>query len=76
MMVADNGEGIPEEELKHIFERKYRGRHRRENTTGTGMGLYMACFIAKAHKGRIEAESEAGKGCRFTIVLPLKKEEK
>lgn len=74
--VADNGEGIPEEELKHIFERKYRGRHRREKTTGTGMGLYMARFIAKAHGGRIEAESKTGKGCRFTIVLPLKKEEK
>ena len=74
--VADKGEGIPKEELKRIFKRKYRGRQSRGKIAGTGMGLYMTRSIAKAHRGRVDAESEAGKGCRFAIVLPLKKEEK
>lgn len=74
--VADNGEGIPEEELKHIFERKYRGKRSSGKTAGTGMGLHMAHYIAKAHRGTIEAESKSGEGCRITIVVPLKKKEK
>ena len=70
--VADNGTGIPREELAHIFDKHYRGSRQTEWTKGTGMGLYMARLIVKAHGGELNAKSEPGKGCRFVIVLPLK----
>ena len=70
--VADNGTGIPRKELAHIFDKHYRGSRQTEWTKGTGMGLYMARLIVKAHGGELNAKSEPGKGCRFVIVLPLK----
>ncbi len=75
LRVTDTGAGIPEEELPQIFERFY--RHDRSRTRkgdgGTGLGLSIAYWIARAHGGRIEVESEVGKGSTFTLVLPLKR---
>jgi signal transduction histidine kinase len=69
VVVADTGEGIPDEELPRIFEKFYRvptSRHQ----GGAGLGLAIVREIIAAHGGRIEVESEAGKGARFTFTLP------
>ena len=76
--VSDTGPGIPPEHLPHIFERFYRvdkSRSRYEAgangaSSGAGLGLSIAQWIAQSHGGRIEAKSEVGKGTVFTVYLP------
>ena len=70
---GDQGPGIPETELPHIFERFYRLAE--VEVPGTGLGLSIAQTIAEAHGGRIEAESQPGEGARMSFVLPLLQEE-
>ena len=65
--VADNGPGIPHEQLSHVFERFYQASGVR---TGTGLGLAIAREIVWAHGGSIEVSSTAGKGTRFLVRLP------
>lgn len=70
--VCDTGIGIPPEALPHIFERFYRADNARAHEPqGSGLGLAICQAIAKAHGGRIEVESELGKGSRFTLFIPL-----
>lgn len=69
--VADDGIGIPEEDLPFVFERFYRtDKSRNRRTGGSGIGLTIARAIVQAHGGTISAESPAGNGSRFTVVLP------
>lgn len=69
--VEDSGIGIPQEDLKRIFERFYRtDKSRNRKTGGAGIGLAIVKTIVQAHKGKISVESEEGKGSQFTIVLP------
>jgi signal transduction histidine kinase len=70
--VVDEGPGVPQEILPHIFDRYVSGRAR---TGGVGLGLYLANRIAQAHGGRIEVESAPGKGSRFTLCLPAYRSE-
>jgi len=73
IICRDTGPGIPSEDLPHIFERFYRAeksRTRRE-TTGFGLGLSIANWIVERHGGRIEVNSQEGKGTTFAIWLPL-----
>ncbi len=63
--VVDKGPGVEEKEKRRIFERFY------HTGKGTGLGLALVRHIAKAHKGRVELNSEEGKGSSFRIVLPL-----
>lgn len=66
--VADNGPGMPDEVLKHIFEPFYTTKMVGK---GTGLGLSVSYFIVKEHhQGSIEAESQVGKGTTFRIKLP------
>jgi PAS domain S-box-containing protein len=67
--IADTGTGISSSDLPHIFERFYRGKGA---NTGTGLGLYTARLAVEELGGEIRAESELGKGSKFTISLPLK----
>ncbi|MEO7794802.1 MAG: ATP-binding protein, partial [Thermoanaerobaculia bacterium] len=70
--VRDTGIGIPASSLPRIFERFYRvdkGRAREEG--GTGLGLAIVKHVAQAHQGRVEVESELGKGSKFRVLLPL-----
>lgn len=67
--VSDNGPGIPEEQVPHLFERFYRADPAR-STEGTGLGLSIAEQIAAAHGGGIEVESVPGEGSTFTLLLP------
>jgi signal transduction histidine kinase len=66
--VVDEGPGVPQEMLAHIFDRFVSGRVK---SGGMGLGLYLANRIAQAHGGRIHVESEPGKGARFKLSLPL-----
>jgi signal transduction histidine kinase len=73
--VRDTGEGIPGEDLPHIFERFYRADEARSPETGSsGLGLSIARSLVEAHGGRIWAESVEGAGSTFTFALPLAEE--
>lgn len=68
--VADNGKGIPPEDLPRVFERFYRvDKGRARNSGGTGLGLAIVKHIAMLHGGSASAQSELGKGTKFTISL-------
>lgn len=69
--VADNGIGISEEDLPHIFDRFYRCDKARERKAGsTGLGLAIAKSIAEMTGGNITAKSMLGKGSEFTVYFP------
>jgi PAS domain S-box-containing protein len=65
--IADTGRGIPEDELPYIFDAFYRASR---DTTGSGLGLFIAKTIIEAHGGRIRVESVHGKGSIFSVMLP------
>ncbi len=69
--VEDDGEGIPPEHLPNIFERFYRvDKSRARATGGHGLGLTIAKRLVEAHGGKIEVQSEPGKGSRFSFTVP------
>ncbi|MBD2415030.1 hybrid sensor histidine kinase/response regulator [Nostoc calcicola FACHB-389] len=67
--ITDTGPGIPPEEQTTIFERFRQGSHK---SSGSGLGLYLARRIVKAHQGLILLNSELGKGSTFIVFLPKK----
>jgi two-component system sensor histidine kinase BaeS len=67
--VADDGPGIPPEELAHLFDRFWRGRGARAE--GSGLGLAIARELVRAHGGEIWAESAPGQGATFHFTLPV-----
>ena len=66
----DNGVGIGESDLPHIFERFYRGS-KTNKTLGSGLGLAITQSIIKAHHGEIKVESRVSHGSIFSIYLPI-----
>lgn len=79
--VSDNGVGIPESALPHLFDRFYRAdsartRHNQgiwpydPTTTGSGLGLAIARAITENHRGQIQVESLLNQGTTFTVLLP------
>jgi len=71
VQVRDNGSGIPEENLRKIFEPFFTTKG---GKGGTGLGLAVTYSIVHRHKGRIEVESEVGKGTTFKVVLPVSRD--
>jgi two-component system, NtrC family, sensor kinase len=66
--ISDNGIGIPEDDVTHIFEPFFSTKH---DTSGIGLGLAIVHGIIKSHNGKIEVKSELGKGTTISITLPL-----
>jgi signal transduction histidine kinase len=66
---TDQGEGIQKDKLARIFDPFFTSK-----TSGVGLGLSVSKKIVDAHHGRIDVESEPGRGSRFTVVLPSKAE--
>jgi two-component system OmpR family sensor kinase len=70
--VRDHGPGIPEEQAEHIGEPFYRSDpSRARHTGGTGLGLYLATLVARAHGGSLSLGDVEGPGACFVIRLPL-----
>ncbi|MNJ62194.1 Adaptive-response sensory-kinase SasA [compost metagenome] len=67
IIIADNGNGIPREDLPHIFKRFYKGKNASEDSIG--IGLALAQSIVTSQNGDIEARSVAEKGTQFRIKL-------
>jgi two-component system OmpR family sensor kinase len=69
--VADDGPGIPPDDLPHVFERLYRGsRARTDSPAGAGLGLAIAASLTRAMDGEIEVRSTPGEGTTFSLWLP------
>ena len=74
LQVTDNGVGLDEDSLKHIFDRFYQGDNaQRLNIKGTGIGLNLCKMIVDMHHGTIEAHNrtDGHRGAVFTVTLPL-----
>ena len=73
IQVVDTGVGIPQEAQKRVFE-AFEQVNSMENSkqSGFGLGLSIVAKLTSIMNGKIELESEAGKGCTFRVVLPLK----
>jgi signal transduction histidine kinase len=72
LWVRDTGAGIPHEMLERIFERFSRGGTTR--TEGVGLGLAIVRTIAEGHGGRVEVDSDVGRGTTFTLVVPVEQD--
>lgn len=66
--VTDNGNGIPTEDIPHLFKRFSQGTNKKRST-GTGLGLYLSRQIIEAHGGKIWLESRVNKGSQFSFLL-------
>jgi signal transduction histidine kinase len=72
VQVADQGIGIPAEDIENLFTKFYRAKTVRDSEIkGSGLGLYLARYFVDLHKGQIQVESEQGKGSTFTVELPM-----
>jgi signal transduction histidine kinase len=68
--VADQGVGIGEEDMPHIFDRFFRAKTS-AGIAGTGIGLNIVKLFVEGHGGEIKVESEKDKGSIFTVFLPI-----
>ncbi len=71
--IQDHGQGINEEDQKHVWERFYKVDKARSNKVGTGIGLSIVKYIIDLHHTSISMQSKVGEGSVFTFTLPLSK---
>jgi len=76
--VADNGVGIPEEGIAHIFDKFYQVKSpsSAQKQAGSGLGLAISKYIVEAHGGKIRCKSKEGEGTTFSFTLPVVSREK
>jgi signal transduction histidine kinase/tetratricopeptide (TPR) repeat protein len=71
--VADEGVGIPPEELGKVFDKFFQGRNAPgQSRRGTGLGLTLVKHIVEAHGGKVVAESRLGRGSKFSMIFPIR----
>jgi len=70
LIVEDTGVGIPKEHVPHIFDRFYKVPSS-DPEKGLGLGLSFVAWIARAHGGTVEVDTEPGRGTRFTVRMPV-----
>ena len=71
-VIKNSGQGIPEKDIPHIFEKFYKSDKSRSNHKNSlGLGLYICKTVAELHNGSIKAESVEGEYTQFTLTLPL-----
>ena len=68
--VSDEGPGIPEDEINLVFDKFFQTRKTRTGAGGTGLGLAICKEVVEAHKGKIWAENNEGKGSMFSVTIP------
>jgi len=69
--VSDHGDGIPDEDLPHIFEPFFRGRPGVDgHIHGSGLGLSLVARIVAQHKGKVQVDTHKGRGTTFAVTLP------
>ena len=68
LQISDNGPGIDQKVLPHLFQRYFTGHAKQK--IGTGLGLFICRMIIELHEGTIQVESEVNQGTVFTITLP------
>ncbi|MCE9553996.1 MAG: HAMP domain-containing histidine kinase [Planctomycetes bacterium] len=73
LIIADNGPGVPPEELESIFV-PFRRLPSHRHVPGSGLGLYFTKQLIETEGGRIWAESTLGEGCRFCVQLPTRRQ--
>ena len=73
VVISDNGKGIPEKDIPHIFDRFYRLDSEYKGEPGTGIGLSLTKNLVEAHLGSISIESKVGAGTILSISIPLSK---
>lgn len=72
VQIADQGPGIPGDELPNIFMKFFRSNNAKSSPIkGSGLGLYLAKYFTELHGGRVSVESSYGQGSTFTVELPL-----
>ena len=72
VQVADQGAGIPADELQNIFMKFFRSKNAKSSPIkGSGLGLYLAKYFTELHRGHIFVESTHGNGSTFTVELPI-----
>ena len=72
VQVADQGMGIPDDEVANIFMKFYRSKHAKSSSIkGSGLGLYLARYFVELHRGRLSVDSSHGQGSTFTVDLPM-----
>jgi PAS domain S-box-containing protein len=69
--ITDNGPGIPQDKVAHLFDRYYRVDPSGNHASGLGLGLYICAEIVKRHGGEIGVDSEVNKGSKFWFKLPV-----
>jgi hypothetical protein len=75
IQVADQGIGIPSDEISNVFMKFFRSKNAKSSTIkGSGLGLYLAKYFVELHGGEISVESSLGAGSTFSIVLPIQKQ--
>lgn len=72
VQVADQGPGIPQDELPNVFMKFFRSKNAKSSPIkGSGLGLYLAKYFTELHHGTIIVESSHGQGATFTVELPM-----
>jgi len=67
LTIGDQGSGIPEEDLPHLFEKFFRGKNHRDTVRGSGLGLYFVKILMQAMGGSVEVTSAPGRGTKFLL---------